>query len=158
MLSSFFSLASIRQEWTTIWADTHFGPPNTLLFGNNNLFHIYWFESELNLLLKTHSTFWTLYSSEHFTPQHTLILSTLWSSAHFDPQQPLLPGTLYFLEHFALSVPGAKYVEEEKLPGSKMFQGAECSKTQSVLGSKVFQGAEYNGVNSFWQDSYILIS
>ena len=90
----------------TILADEHFAPQIILLPGT--------------LCIPTHFVQSILlpdrlYSSEHFTSQHTLQFSTLWFSAHFNHRSTLFPGTLRSLEYFALSVAGVNNVEEDNL-------------------------------------------
>ena len=57
------------------------------------------------LFHKQATSWWTLYSLTHFTPQHTLLLSTLCISAHFDPQLTLIIGALFSLEKLLFGTP-----------------------------------------------------
>ena len=126
-------------------ADKRFTPQNTLLLENtllqSGLVH---FASQLIFLLNicTYPDN-TLYSSAHFSPEHTLLLSSLYSSSHFASWNTLLPGTLYFLEDFALTVTGCKVcwgkkvANMQKIPGSKVCWEAKISREKSVPGSKV---------------------
>ena len=59
----------------------------------------------------------------------------IFSSAHFASKYTLLPRTLFVSQR-------AKYLMENILHRSKMFQGAKCSKGQSVQVSKLFQGSK----------------
>ena len=124
---SFCSLEHFTLKWLgTVCFPTHFAPQHTLLPD-------------------------TLYSSAHFTSQHTLLPRILFSSAHFTSWNTLLPRTLCFLcskdcrEHFT---------KEQNVPGSKVFQGAECSRKQNVLGSKVLQEAKRPGIKMFLGAKY----
>ena len=109
-----------RWGWNTFCFPDHLVPWNTLL--QSGLLH---FASQLTFLLNT-------LSSAHFSPY-----STLCSQEHFFPQHTLLHETLCFLESKVSC--REHFTKVQNVPGSKMFQGAECSRKRNVPGSKVFQ-------------------
>ena len=119
-----FAPMKIVHCWRTLCSPEHFAPWEH--------FKAAWYTLHLN----------SLSYSEHFGPQHTLLLSKPCSLDHFSTWNTSLylsgPGTRVQNILRRESHQGAKCSRDVSVPRSRVFQKAKCAEKQSVPRSRVF--------------------